>query len=69
MRTTLKIISYVGLALTLTPAFLHFAGVIEFEQHKTITFIGTAMYLLSAPFWMNKEKAEEKAEAEAEAKI
>jgi hypothetical protein len=56
MRLSLKIISFAGLLLTILPAFLHFYGVIEFEQHKPITFMGTTLYLLSAPFWMNKTK-------------
>jgi len=56
MNITLKIISYTGLLLTILPAFLHFYGIIEFEQHKWITFLGTVLYLTTAPFWMNKEK-------------
>lgn len=65
MRLSLKIISFTGLLLTILPAFLHFYGVIEFEQHKPITLMGTTLYLLSAPFWMNKTK--KKAEDEAKA--
>ena len=56
MNIALKIISYTGLLLTILPSFLHFSGVIEFEQHKWITFLGTVLYLTTAPFWMNKEK-------------
>ena len=56
MRTLLKIVSFLGLLMTVSPAFLHFFGIIEFEQHKWITFLGTALYLGTAPFWMNKKK-------------
>jgi len=56
MKTALKIMSYLGLILTLLPAFLHFAGAIDFETHKWITLVGTVIYLSTAPFWMNKEK-------------
>jgi hypothetical protein len=58
MRTALKFISFLGLILTLLPSFLHFYGVIEFEQHKWATFLGTALYLSTAPLWMNKNKKE-----------
>lgn len=56
MRNILKIASLIGLLLTIAPAFLHFAGKVDFETHKWITFLGTAIYLSTAPFWMNKEK-------------
>jgi len=55
MRSFFKLISFTGLALTIAPAFFHFAGIIKFEQHLWVTFAGTAMYLLTAPFWMNKK--------------
>jgi hypothetical protein len=58
MRKALIIASLIGLTLTLLPALLHFYGVIEFEQHKWLTFLGTALYLTTAPFWMNKNKKE-----------
>lgn len=56
MRTALITISFLGLILTISPAFLHFEEIIEFETHKWITFLGTVMYLVSAPFWLNKKK-------------
>jgi hypothetical protein len=56
MRNALKIASLIGLLLTISPAFLHFYGTIEFEQHIWLTFLGTVIYLSTAPFWMNKEK-------------
>ncbi len=59
MILVLKIISWLGLLLTIAPAFLHFAGTIEFEQHKWLTLLGTILYLSTAPFWMNKKKAKE----------
>jgi hypothetical protein len=60
MTQILKIISWLGLLLTISPAFMHFAGMIEFEQHKWITFIGTVLYLTTAPFWMNKKKIKQR---------
>lgn len=56
MQFILKIISYLGLILTVVPSFLVFAGVIELSFHKTLMLIGTLLWFLTAPFWMNKEK-------------
>jgi hypothetical protein len=68
MRIALIILSFTGLMLTILPAFLHFAGIIEFERHLEITTIGTILYLSTAPFWMNKgKKAEAKTETKAKA--
>lgn len=54
MKTLLKILSAIGLILTLLPSFLVFAGVIEFDTHKLLMLIGTILWFATAPFWMNK---------------
>ncbi len=51
----LKAISYIGLLLTLLPALLVFVGVITLPTYKWIMLGGTALYLLTAPFWINRE--------------
>lgn len=56
MQLILKVLSYIGLILTVVPSFLVFAGVIELSFHKTLMLIGTLLWFLTAPFWMNKEK-------------
>jgi hypothetical protein len=56
MRIILQIISVIGLFLTIAPAFLHFVDVFGFETHKWVTFLGTVIYLASAPFWINRKK-------------
>jgi hypothetical protein len=61
MRIALIILSFTGLTLTILPAFLHFAGVIEFGRHIEITTVDTILYLSTAPFWMNKGKKKAKA--------
>ena len=58
MKLTLKLLSYIGLVLTLLPSFLVFSGVISLDSHKTLMFIGTLLWFGTAPFWMNK-KAEQ----------
>jgi hypothetical protein len=52
----LKILSFLGLFLTLAPAFFVFFNVIEFETHKLFMLVGTLLWFLTAPFWMNREK-------------
>ena len=58
MMTVLKIVSLVGLLLTIVPAFLVFSGTLQLEQHYTLMLIGTLVWFLSAPFWMLKKKSE-----------
>ncbi|MFD3002996.1 hypothetical protein ACFS7Z_21710 [Pontibacter toksunensis] len=55
-QSILKLISYIGLFLTVVPSLLVFAGVIELSFHKTLMLVGTLLWFLTAPFWMNKEK-------------
>ena len=58
MTTILKIVSLIGLLLTIVPAFLVFSGSLQIEQHYTLMLIGTVVWFLSAPFWMLKKKVE-----------
>ena len=51
----LKVISYIGLLLTLLPALLVFAGLITLATYKWIMLGGTVLYLFTAPFWINRE--------------
>ena len=51
----LKVVSYIGLLLTLLPALLVFAGLITLATYKWIMLGGTALYLFTAPFWINRE--------------
>ncbi|MEO0332738.1 MAG: hypothetical protein AAF223_13815 [Bacteroidota bacterium] len=56
MRKLLITISFLGLALTVVPAFLVYHEIIDFTMHKTLALIGTLLWLGTAPFWMNKKK-------------
>ena len=56
MKMILKAVSYTGLALTLLPSFFVFAGEIEFKDHIVMMLIGTILWFVSAPFWMNKKQ-------------
>lgn len=55
MSIVLKFISFVGLALTVGPAFLVFAGTLTWSQHATLMTIGTVLWFATAPFWMRSD--------------
>ena len=54
MKLLVKFISYVGLGLTLIPSFLVFTGGISLDSGKMLALIGTIIWFVSAPSWMNK---------------
>ena len=56
MKMILKIISLIGLLLTIVPAFLVFSGAMVIETHYTLMLIGTILWFASAPFWMLRKK-------------
>lgn len=63
MKLALKIISYIGLAMTIIPSILVFNGIIEMKMDFTLMFIGFILWFSTAPFWMkglSLEKEEEK---------
>jgi hypothetical protein len=57
MRTALKLISFVGLGLTVVPSFLVFAGRITWDTHAALMLVGTVLWYASAPFWMRQTKS------------
>ncbi|MEM8968666.1 MAG: hypothetical protein AAGE93_19780 [Bacteroidota bacterium] len=56
MRKLLILLSFLGLALTVIPAFLVYHEAIDFATHKILALIGTLLWLGTAPFWMNKKQ-------------
>lgn len=56
MKIVLMILSFIGLGLTVVPAFLVFAGTIEWETHANLMMAGTILWFITAPFWMKKDK-------------
>ncbi len=59
MKTLVKLISVVGLGLTIVPAFLVFFHKITLQNHYHLMLIGTIVWFVSAPFWMNKKRDHE----------
>lgn len=58
MKNTLKILSFLGLALTLLPSFFVFNGILDDTDYKLMMLVGTIGWFVTAPFWIFKEKNE-----------
>lgn len=55
MTLLLKILSFIGLVLTIVPSVLVFTDGIAFDMHTNLMFFGMLLWFSTAPFWM-KEK-------------
>ena len=56
MNTIYKVISFIGLGLTVIPAFLVFAQTITWQTHALLMMVGTVLWFTTAPFWMLRIK-------------
>ncbi len=54
IKYIIRPISYIGLALTLLPCFFVFSGHLDLDSYKKIILAGTAIWIFTAPFWINK---------------
>jgi hypothetical protein len=54
MKHLLKAGSVAGLALTIVPAFLVFAGTLTWRTHAVLMAVGALLWFGTAPFWMLK---------------
>lgn len=52
MMALLKLLSVIGLGLTVVPAFLVFYGVIVWETHARLMLLGAVLWFATAPLWM-----------------
>jgi hypothetical protein len=55
MKRVLKIVSLIGLLATIIPSFLVFADIIALDTNKLLMIVGTLLWFISAPLWMNKK--------------
>lgn len=62
MKSMLKIGSLIGLVLTILPPILFFLGKVEMEFMKLWMGIGMVLWLVTAPFWINKKHKEPRQE-------
>jgi len=56
MRFFLMVVSYLGLGLTVAPAFLVFAGTLAWTSHATLMAVGALLWFATAPFWLSREE-------------
>lgn len=55
MKPILKIISVLGLALTIVPSLLVFSSVITKQTHFRLMTVGLVLWFATAPFWMRSK--------------
>jgi hypothetical protein len=60
MKRVLKIISYLGLALTIVPSLFVFKGVIDTKVHYNLMIVGMVLWFATAPFCMRSRPLDEK---------
>lgn len=53
-KLLLKIISFVGLFLTIIPSFFVFNNLMKLDTGKLLMLIGTIIWFVLSPFWINK---------------
>jgi hypothetical protein len=51
----LQIISYLGLALSILPAFLVFVGILSKDNYLRLMLIGMVLWFSTAVFWIRKD--------------
>ncbi len=56
MNTALRILSRLGLALTIGPAFLFLVDAMSLETVKTTMMLGVALWLVSAPILQRQKQ-------------
>jgi hypothetical protein len=69
MKKILTVISFLGLVLTVIPAFFVFYGALSFSTHANLMFAGMVIWFVTAPFWLGKKGKEEEKSLESEVKI
>jgi hypothetical protein len=55
MKTLTKILSYLGLGLTIIPSLYVFTGDITWQTHADLMLGGTLLWFFTAPFWMKRD--------------
>jgi hypothetical protein len=57
MRTVFQIISWASLVLTILPAILFFAQVMDLDRVKLVMFLATIVWFVATPMWMGRKEA------------
>ncbi len=56
MKLIAKVLSLVGLVLTVVPSFFVLGGALDESTYKLLMLIGTVAWLVTAPVWIFKNK-------------
>jgi hypothetical protein len=54
MSAITKLVSLVALLATTVPCVLFFLGIVDHEAVKVSALVGTIVWFISTPFWMNR---------------
>ena len=54
-KRILQVISFIGLALSIIPAFFLFGGILSRENYLRLMVIGMLMWFGTAIFWVRKD--------------
>ena len=55
MKNLLKLLSLVGLILSIVPPVMLFLGKMEMDSMKLWMGVGMVAWMVTAPFWINKK--------------
>lgn len=55
MKLALQIVSFIGLALSIIPAFLAFAGVLSKDAYLQMMLVGMFLWFGTAIFWIKAD--------------
>jgi len=55
MKNMLKLLSFLGLVLTIVPSLLVFYRVISLDTHYTLMAVGMVVWFISAPLWLGRK--------------
>lgn len=55
LKKALQIVSFIGLAVSIVPAFLVFGGVIAKQTYLEIMLLGMVLWFSTAVFWIKKD--------------
>ncbi len=55
MKNLLKLLSVVGLILSIVPPVMLFLGKMEMDSMKLWMGVGMVAWMVTAPFWINKK--------------
>jgi hypothetical protein len=55
MKIILRLLSLIGLLLTVVPSLMVFAGKIDMASHKNLMLMGTLTWFATAPFWIGRK--------------